>query len=62
MTSIDLWDADRLGYTDPASWQTTEDTLLKMGTLSAPTDLSAAYTNDFLPPLADATPEATQSS
>ncbi len=49
MSSIDLWDADKLGYTDPASWQVTEDTLIKMGQLSAPTDLSAAYTNDFLP-------------
>ncbi len=49
LKSIDLWDADQLGYTDPASWQITEDTLTKMGLLTAPIDLTAAYTNDFVP-------------
>jgi putative riboflavin transport system substrate-binding protein len=49
LRSIDLWDADQLGYTDPASWQLTEDTLTNMGLLNAPIDLTAAYTNAFLP-------------
>jgi len=57
MTSIDLWDADQLGYSDPASWQTTEDTLTKMGLLTAPIDLGAAYTNQFVPSLLEATPQ-----
>ena len=59
LTSIDLWDADQLGYTDPASWQVTEDTLTKMGLLTAPIDLGAAYTNDFVPTQPQPTPEAT---
>lgn len=49
LTTIDMWDADQLGYTDPASWQVTADTLTAMGLLTEPIDLSAAYTNEFLP-------------
>lgn len=47
--SIDLWDADRPGYSDAESWQITEDTLLKMGTISSPIVLEDAFTNDFVP-------------
>lgn len=49
LSSIDMWDADQLGYTEPESWQLTEDTLMNMGLLTEPTDLTGAYTNDFLP-------------
>jgi NitT/TauT family transport system substrate-binding protein len=49
LTSIDLWDADQLGYTDPASWEVTEQTLRTMGFLDADLDLTAAYSNAFLP-------------
>lgn len=49
LNSIALWQADRLGVTDPASWEATMQTLIDMGLLSGPVDLSAAYTNDFLP-------------
>jgi NitT/TauT family transport system substrate-binding protein len=50
LSSIDLWDADRLGYSDAASWDVTQDTLVSMGLLSAPADdLSDAYTNEFVP-------------
>ncbi len=47
--SIDLWKADRPGYSDPQSWQNMQDTLLKMGLLTQPLDLSKAYTNEFVP-------------
>ena len=65
LTSINLWDADQLGYTEPAAWQTTADALTAMGQLTKTVDLSAAYTNDFLPPMtatAEATAEATPAS
>jgi NitT/TauT family transport system substrate-binding protein len=65
MTTIDLWDADQPGYNDAAAWQTTEDILMKMGQITKSIDLSAAYTNDFLPQAAaavTATPEATAAS
>jgi len=48
--SIELWEAERLGETDDASWETMQGVLLDMGLLDAPLDdLSEAYTNEYLP-------------
>ncbi len=49
LNSIALWRADRLGLTDPASWDVTMQTLIDMGLLPGPVDLGGAYSNDFLP-------------
>lgn len=49
MRSIALWKADRLGYSDPQSWQNMQDTLLKMGLLKQPLDINKAFTNQFVP-------------
>ncbi len=50
LETVKLWDADRLGYTDPESWEVTQSVLIDMGILRAPlSDLSSAYSNDFLP-------------
>ena len=51
LTSIDLWDADRTGFSELPSWEITQDTLLAMAFLPAPIDLEAAFTNAFLPPV-----------
>ncbi|MFN8531767.1 MAG: ABC transporter substrate-binding protein [Anaerolineae bacterium] len=48
LNTIDLWDADQLGATDPAAWDTTLQTLITLGTLDSAIDLSGAYTSDFL--------------
>jgi NitT/TauT family transport system substrate-binding protein len=48
-TSIEFWKADRLGYTDPAAWQNTEQVLLDMGFLTKPLDVTQAFSNNFLP-------------
>lgn len=48
-TTIELWDAERLGVSDPDLWALTQEVLMKMGFLDAPIDLDAAFTNDFLP-------------
>jgi NitT/TauT family transport system substrate-binding protein len=48
-TSIELWSADRPGYADPQAWENMQTTLLEMGLLSAPLDLSKAYSNAFVP-------------
>ena len=48
-TSIELWKADRLGYSQPKSWESMQTVLLDMGLLSKPLDVSKAYTNSFLP-------------
>lgn len=51
LTSIDLWDAERTGFSELASWEITQDTLRAMAFLPASIDLTAAFTNDFLPPV-----------
>ncbi|MGJ3238531.1 MAG: ABC transporter substrate-binding protein [Anaerolineae bacterium] len=49
LRSIELWEADQLGYTDADSWLNMRDTLVSLGQLDADFDLAAIYTNDFLP-------------
>ena len=48
-TSIELWKADRLGYSQPKSWESMQTVLLDMGLLSKSLDVTKAYTNNFLP-------------
>ena len=47
--SMAFWDAERLGYSDPQAWENMQNTLLAMGLLSKPLELSEAYTNQFVP-------------
>jgi len=47
--SIELWKAERIGYSDAAAWDNMQSTLLKMGLLKAPLDVSEAFTNEFVP-------------
>ena len=49
LASIALWESERLGYSELASWKTTAATLRQMGFLSGEIDLAAAFTNDHLP-------------
>lgn len=48
-TSIEQWKADRLGYSDPQAWENMQNVLLEMGQIPEKTDLSQAYTNEFIP-------------
>jgi NitT/TauT family transport system substrate-binding protein len=48
--SIELWKSERrLGESDPQAWDNMQETLLKMGLLTEPLDLSQAFTNAFVP-------------
>jgi NitT/TauT family transport system substrate-binding protein len=48
-TSIQQWKADRLGYSNPQAWENMQNVLLEMGQITEKTDLSKAYTNEFIP-------------
>ncbi len=43
-----LYQVDPYGYTDPLAWENMQDVLLKMGLLTSPLDLNAAFTNEFV--------------
>ena len=47
--SIELYKAERVGFSDPRAWQNMHGLLLDMGLLTAPLDLAGAFSNDFLP-------------
>jgi len=47
--SIQLWQTDQLGYSDPVGWNNMQQVLLNMGLLNQPVDLDRAYTNELLP-------------
>jgi len=47
--SIELWKADRSGFSDPQAWQNMHDLLLQMDLLTQPLDLGAAFSNSSLP-------------
>ena len=49
LASIELWDADQLGYTDAQSWVNMQDTLIALNQLESAIELESLYTNEFLP-------------
>lgn len=48
-TSIEQWQADHLGYSDPQAWENMQNVLLEMGLIAEKMDLSKAFTNEFIP-------------
>lgn len=48
-SSIELWRADRLGYSDPVGWENMQRVLQQMGLLKNELDLNAAFDNRFIP-------------
>jgi NitT/TauT family transport system substrate-binding protein len=49
LASIPLWNAEQLGYSDLASWENMQDTLIALEQLGEPVDLESIFTNEFLP-------------
>ena len=48
-TSIEEWQAKRLGYSDPTAWENMQNVLLDMSLLTEKQDLNKAFTNQFIP-------------
>jgi NitT/TauT family transport system substrate-binding protein len=48
-TSIEQWQAERLGYSDPQAWENMHSVLLEMGLITEEMELSKAFTNEFIP-------------
>ncbi len=48
-TSIEFWQAERIGFSDPQAWENMNNLLVKMELIPAPIDLSKAFTNEFVP-------------
>ena len=48
-TSIELWQTEQLGYSDPQAWENMNIVLFEMGLLPEMIDIEKAYTNEFLP-------------
>ena len=49
LNTIDLWDADHVGLAEQASYETTQKVLTDMKFVTAPIDVTKAFTNDFPP-------------
>ena len=48
-TSIEQWQAERPGYSDPQAWENMQNVLLDMALIAEELDLTRAYTNEFVP-------------
>ena len=48
-TSIEQWQAEHLGHSDPQAWENMQNILLEMGLITEDMDLSKAFTNEFVP-------------
>jgi NitT/TauT family transport system substrate-binding protein len=47
-TSINFWNTEPPGASDPQAWENMQQILIEMGLLKAPLDLSKAYTNEYI--------------
>lgn len=46
--SIEYWQADQLGYSDPADWEASQQFLRDVGLIEEMTDVDAMFTNQFV--------------
>ena len=47
--SIADWQLEELGHSDPQAWENMNQLLAEMGLIAEPLDISAAYSNEYLP-------------
>lgn len=46
--SLVFWRTEKMGYSNPESWQNMHDLLLKMGLIATPLNLEQAFSNEFI--------------
>lgn len=46
--SIKFWESDRLGYSDPSAWETSQEFMLQVGLVETGTDVEEMFTNQFI--------------
>ncbi len=46
--SIKFWGSERLGYSDPAAWETSQEFMLEVGLVETETDVEAMFSNEFV--------------
>jgi NitT/TauT family transport system substrate-binding protein len=46
--SIKFWQSDKLGYSDPSSWEMSQEFMLKAGLAETQTDPDTMFTNNFI--------------
>jgi len=49
LTSIEFWQAERIGFSDAQAWENMNDLLVKMALIPEPIELDKAFTNQFVP-------------
>ncbi len=47
--SIKFWESDRLGYSDPEAWKTSEEFMVEVGLAEAAAESGEMFTNQFIP-------------
>lgn len=48
-TSIEFWQTDHLGYSNPQAWKNMNELLFEMALISEKIDIESAYSNEYLP-------------
>ncbi len=48
-TSIEFWQLEKPGYSDPQAWENMNELLDAMGLIATPVEIEKAYSNDYLP-------------
>jgi len=46
--SIKFWERDRLGYSDPSAWETSQEFMLQVRLVETGTDVEEMFTNQFI--------------
>jgi len=46
--SINFWESEVLGYSDPSAWETSQEFMLQVGLVDTGTDVEGMFTNQFV--------------